>query len=123
MHSVIIKKVEYRVIGEESFNLLDIVSGMLNEDVQDTDNGPLNKITAPFSIANVTVETDTTLKKLRGRKLQLRLTDTNGLVHLVGDDYYCARLTYEKTIDKTPGSFNGYKCTIKCNTPSGSSVS
>lgn len=125
MHSTVISKVEYRQIGDENFTVADIIpeSGVMNEDTDDTANGPLNKISVQFNIAAVSVATDTPMKKLRGRKLQFRLTDTNGLVHLVGDENYCARLSYQKTIDRTPGSFNGYRCKGSCNSPSGSSVS
>jgi hypothetical protein len=125
MHSVVISKVEYRIIGEENFASLDSIpeSGVLNEDTDETSNGQLHKTSVQFNIAGVTVVMDALMKKLRGRKLQFRLTDTNALEHLTGDDFYCARMSFQKVIDKTPGSFNGYRCSVRCNSPSGSSVS
>lgn len=125
MNSVVLNKVEVRIIGEQNFTNIDIVpeSGIMNDESTDTAHGSLDKISVQFNIANLTIATDALIKKLRGRKLQFRLTDTNSLVHLVGDDYYFARMNRQKIIDKTPGSFNGYRCTVSCNSPSGSSVS
>jgi uncharacterized protein YegJ (DUF2314 family) len=125
MNSIVISKVEYRIIGEQNFTALDIVpeSGTLNEDPDDTSNGQLVKTSVQFNIANVTVEKSNIIKKIEKRRLQVRITDTNNQVHMVGDDYYFARMSFQKVIDKTPGSFNGWRCAVSCNSPSGSSVS
>ncbi len=126
MHSVVVTKVEYRLIEDENFSTpFDIVpeSGRLTEEPGRTSQGILNKASAEFSIAGITADSDTLMKKLSRRKHQFRLTDSNGCVHLVGDDYYHVRFSYQKIIDQTPGTFNGYRCSIACNSPSGSSVS
>jgi hypothetical protein len=125
MYSVVITKVEYKPITDENFTEMDIVpgSGLLNEETDKTGQGTLHKTTVQFDIANVTAVKDTLMKSLKSRKLEFRLTDSNKLVHLVGDENYFARLKYQKIIDTTPGTFNGYRCNVNCNSPSGSSVS
>jgi hypothetical protein len=116
MHSIVINKVECRLIGQEDFSTLNIVpqSAVLTEDTEDTPQGVLHKKSVQFDIAAVDVA-EAVMKSLRNRRTQFRLTDTGNQTHLVGDDYYFARMRYQKIIDRSPGSFNGYKCTVSCN--------
>lgn len=126
MNSGVIIKVEYRLLGDANFNDLDVVpeSGTLAEPVERTAAGMLHKITSTFKIARTSIETETLLKAIKNRKAQFRITDANKSVHLVGDADYPARLTnYQKAVDGNPGSFNGYRCTVSCDTPNGSYIS
>ena len=125
MNSAVITKIEYRLIESQEFTELKniLYSGRPTEQVDRTRAGNLHKTSVPFKIAKVSADNDLLLQPILNRKSQFRLTDGNGAVHLVGSDQFPARLTYTKSLEGSPGSFNGYNCTITCLSPEGSVVS
>ena len=124
MNSAVIIKIEYRLIENQEFTEIKniLYSGNLSESIDRTKAGNLFKASISFKVAKVSPENELILKPINNRKAQFRLTDGNGFVHLVGDDDYPARLTYQKSQVGSPGGFNGYRCSITCNSPKGSSV-
>lgn len=126
MNSAVITKIEHRVFPDENFNQLDIIpySGKLSSPFQKTSagNGYYNTSVA-FSIAKSSASNDAILKNIVNRKAQYRVSDANGVVYLVGNETYPARLTYTRALDGSPGSFNGYQCVITCQSVVGCEVS
>lgn len=125
MNSAVITKIEYRIFPESDFTALDVIphSGKLSEP-QLTDSGGNNyyDCQVPFSVAKSETAKDILLKSIANRKAQYRITDANGVVYLVGNESYPARLAYTRNLDGQPGSFNGYQCTIACKSATGSDV-
>ncbi|WP_299576656.1 hypothetical protein [uncultured Sunxiuqinia sp.] len=125
MNSAVITKIEYQLDGQQDFSEIEIIphSAKMSEDHARTRAGDLHKTNAQFNIAKVCPETDSILLAVKSRRAQFRITDANGVIHLVGSTSYPARLSYEKGLDGSPGSFNGYRCLITCSSPVGSSAS
>ncbi|WP_372772128.1 hypothetical protein [Mangrovibacterium sp.] len=125
MNSAVITKIEVRLIGEESFTELPQImySAKLTETVERNRGGLLYQLSCPFNVAKVSAANESQIESLVNRKAQFRLTDGNGVVHLVGSDEYPARLLHQKGLNGTPGSFNGYACKITCTSTNASLVS
>lgn len=124
MNSAVLIKIEYRLIEDSEFTVLKniIYSGKLSESIDRSNPGDLHKTKIDFHVSKICTENELVLKLIKNRKAQFRLVDANKVTHMVGDDNYPARLTYQKSLLGTPGSFNGYRCTITCSSPFGSSV-
>jgi hypothetical protein len=126
MNSAVITKIEHRIFPEANFVQLEIIphSGKLSSPFQKNSSGnSYYNTTVTFNIAKSEPAKDAILKNIVSRKGQYRITDANGVVYLVGSETYPARLTYTRAIDGTPGSFNGYRCVITCQSVSGCEVS
>lgn len=119
MNSGVIIKVEYRIFPENNFAELDAIpfSGKFLEDPQKTKAGMLYSFRGDFNIAKVGPETDAIINSVTDRKAQFRVTDGNGTKHLVGSEFYPARLYAARHADGQPGSFNGYRCSITRDAP------
>lgn len=125
MNSAVITKIEYRVFPEAEFSELDIIpqSGKLSELLQKDGGGnSYYDCAVDFTMAKSEAAKDTLLKSVASRKAQYRITDANEVVYLVGDESYPARLTHNRNIDGQPGSFNGYRCSVFCKSPTGISI-
>lgn len=125
MNSAVITKIEYRIFPDVDFTELDTIphSGKLSEPLLTDDGGnDYYDCNVPFTIAKSEAAKDTLLKSIKNRRAQYRVTDANSVVYLVGDESYPARLTYTRNLDGSPGSFNGYRCSIDCTSPEGSTV-
>lgn len=125
MNSAVITKIEYRIFPEANFSALDIIpqSGKLSEPLLTNGGGnSYYDCQVPFTLAKSEAAKDTLLKSIAKRKAQYRLSDANGVVYLVGDESYPARLTYTRNLDGQPGSFNGYRCVITCKTLTGITI-
>lgn len=125
MNSAVIVKIEYRLIEDQEFQVLKSIlySARLEENIDRTRAGNLHQSKINFNISKICAENELVLIPLKNRKAQFRITDANGVVHLVGNDQFPARLSYRKSESGTPGSFNGYRCQVSCSSPEGSSVS
>lgn len=121
MNSAVIIKIEFKLQTDENFTVLDFIpySGKISDQVSTTRPGDFYNTTVNFNIAKAGSATDTILKTFKNRKAQFRITDANSAVHLVGNDDWPARLLYQKALDGAAGSFNGYRCTISCQSPTG----
>lgn len=121
MNSAVITKIEYRIFPDAEFTLLTHImySGKLNEESADAEGVNLFTSTLNFSVAKITASTDSEIKSVKNRQAQFRVTDGNGTVYLVGDESYPARLVAQSALDGSPGSFNGYRCTVTCRAPYG----
>lgn len=126
MNSGVITKIEYCIFPTVSFTELEIIpySGKVFEDIKKDDGGnEYSDCTIDFKIAKSETAKDTILKSIVNRKGKYRINDANGVVYVVGDDTYPARLTYTRNLDGQPGSFNGYNCVITCKTTNGITIS
>jgi len=126
MNSAVITKIEHRIFPEAEFTPLEIIphSGKLSSPFKKSSAGNSYYDTAvQFNIAKSELAKDVILKSIVNRKAQYRVTDANGVVYLVGSGTYPARLTYTRAIDGSPGSFNGYRCVITCQSVDGCEVS
>lgn len=119
MNSGVISKVEYKLSGESSFTDLDIIpySGKFSDNGEQTNAGMRYSFSGSFKKEEVSIANDAVFESIVWRKATFRVTDAGGTKHLVGDNSYPARLTYSRDIDGTPGSFNGYRCTIRRDAP------
>lgn len=119
MNSGVIVKVEYKPNSGGDYQELDVIpySGNLQEPIKETPAGNLYSLVSNFKIAKVNPETDSLLNGITGRRATFRITDANGIVYTVGDTSYRAQFTFARRVDGTPGSFNGYDCTISREAP------
>ncbi len=119
MNAGVILKVCYNLPGEINFTELDVIpfSGTFTEQSEIKEAGILFSAVANFKIAGILPETDILLKSLLGRRATFKITDANDTVFWVGDALYRARFLFEKRVDGTPGSFNGYQCSITRTAP------
>ena len=125
MNSAVITKIEYRVFPEANFTELDTIphSVKLSELLQkDSSGNRYFDCQVNFNVAKSEAAKDTILKSIAVRKAQYRVTDANGVVYLVGDETYPARLIHNRNLDGKPGSFNGYHCTISTKNVEGIDV-
>lgn len=124
MHSPVITRIEFRYLDNEyyDFRNFDIVpySGSLTENMSDSKSGHLHKTSLSFKKEGVNATNEAVFFKLRNRPAQFRVTDAGGKITLVGGRDYRARLTYTKVIDGSATGFNGYQCSVVCESPSGS---
>lgn len=119
MNAAIITKIEFRLLENPEFSILDhtFFSGTLKQDSQRTRAGMLYITVMDFSVPKIIQESNSIIKSLNNRKAQFRATDANGTIYLLGNDNFPARLLHQKAIDGTPGSFGGYKCVITYRSP------
>lgn len=119
MNSGVIIKIEYRLLGEQEFTEMDFegFSGKISKNTSKPSSGILHSTTINLMIPKITNEKTSELDGLLNRKAQYQVTDSNGKVHLVGDDNFPARLFYQNGIDGTPGSWNGYTASITHKSP------
>lgn len=126
-NSAVITKVEYRLfknVVSEFLNLNMIpYSGSFSETVSINKAGHLYTATSKFNIAKSESHIDEILKSIKSTPAQFKLYDANGFSHTIGSEEFPARLTYQKVLAGSPGSFNGYRCTVLCYSPYGSTVS
>jgi len=124
MNSGVIIKVEYRVFPENNFSELDAIpfSGKFSEDSSKINAGMQYSFKADFKIAKVEPATDDIIHSITDGKAQFRITDANETKYLVGTPSYPARLYASRNADGLPGSFNGYRCTIKRNAATMSAI-
>ena len=124
MHSPVITKIEFRYLDNEyyDFRNFDIVpySGSLTENMSESKSGHLHKTSLSFKKEGVNADNERLFSKLRNRPAQFRVTDAGSEITIVGDKNYRARLTYTKVIDGSATGFNGYQCSVVCESPSGS---
>lgn len=114
MNSGVIVKVEYQPKGEIEFITLNIIphSGNFVESSEETPAGIVYSAKAVFKIAEVNPSTDIILNDRIGKGETFRITDANGRVHTMGDQYGRSRFLTTRSIDGGPGTFNGYECQL-----------
>lgn len=114
MNSAVITKIEYRLLENPEFTILDIIlySGKLKQDQAISGAGEKYTTIVDVSVPKINPDNNSIIKSINRRKAQFRVTDANGTVYLLGNDEYPARLVHQKALDGTAGSFGGYKCTI-----------
>lgn len=124
MHSPVITKIEFRYLDNTYYEYVDFdivpYSASLTENVSKAKEGHLHKTSVSFKKEGVNTTNERIFSKLRSRPSQFRVTDAGGKVTIVGDENYRARLTYTKTISGPATGFNGYQCSVICESPSGS---
>lgn len=126
MNSAVITKIEFRIFPETEFAEMEVIphTGKLSSSSKvDSSGNAYYDTSVSFSVAKSESTKDTLLKSMVNRKAQYRISDANGVVYLVGTEATPARLTYTRSIEGTPGSFNGYTCTISCISIDGCEVS
>ena len=125
MNSAVITKVEYALNDSGVFTELDIIphSGKISEANENTSAGILYTTQADFKMAKSSIETDSILKSISGRRAKYRITDANDVIYLVGSDICCANMTFVRTAEGNPGGFNGYQCQVVQKSTSGCELS
>ena len=125
MNSAVITKVEYANYGSDVFTVLDIIphSGKISESNEQTKAGLLYSTQADFKMAKSSVETDSILKSISGRRAKFRITDANNTIYMVGSDSRGAILTSTRSADGVAGGFNGYQCQITQKSTTGCELS
>nr|WP_321357196.1 hypothetical protein [uncultured Draconibacterium sp.] len=120
MNVGIIVKIEYRLLPDGEFAEFSFTgfSGTISKKPAQTDAGIVHETTIGLKIPGVENSKTALLDGLLFRKAQFRVTDGNGVVHLVGDNNYPARLEYTQGINGSAGSWNGYTVTINHQAPS-----
>ena len=119
MNSGVITKIEYVPNTGGSYKELDFIpfSGNFNETMEKTAAGDVFSFNSDFSIAEIKPETEAELVTITGRRATFKITDANGRVYTVGDTLYRAWFAYSRRVGGTPGSFNGYECSISRTAP------
>ena len=114
MNSGVVIKAEYKLMGESDFSDLDIVpySGTISETWSRPFQGLMAEVKVDFKKENWSVTNNTLMKSLLNRKAQFRITDANGTVSIVGSTRKPARMLYVALVESSPGSFNGFTCSI-----------
>lgn len=114
MNVGIVLKFEYRILPDGTFAemALTVFSGKIAKTVNETPAGYLHETTVSLQKPKVGKETTDLLDAITGRKLECRVTDGNGTVHLFGSLASPARLTYSSSIGGSPGSWNGYSISV-----------
>lgn len=120
MNAAVIIKIEYRLLENPEFLILDLIlySAKLRQDSQKTGAGTVYTTVVDLSVSKINQENNSIIKSIDHRKAQFRATDANGTIYLLGNDNYPARLVHQKALDGTPGSFGGYRCVITYESPS-----
>lgn len=119
MNTAAIIKFEYRLLESPDFSELVFTSftGTIKKSTAKGDPGKLHTTNINLKVSEVTGEKTLLFDSLLYSKAQYRITDSNGRIHLVGDDNYPARLEYEAAIDGNPGGWNGYSILINHLSP------
>lgn len=114
MNVAVIIKIEIKIQGALDFESITLTgfTGNLAKVAVKTRAGIHYTTTIKFKTPNCSEATTQILDWWIGRKAEIKATDANGMVHLVGDGTYPARLIYEQSIDGNPGGWNGYDVTI-----------
>ena len=124
MNSAVVTKVEVRLLSAENFVDLDIIpySGTIKEKWSKSFAGTSALVSVDFKKEKWSLANGSTFKPMLNARCQFKVTDSNGVVYLVGTRDIPARLLYESSIEKNPGSFNGYSLSIDWKTPDGCMV-
>lgn len=124
MNSAVITKVEGRLLTSEDFVDLDIIpySGTIKEKWTKSFSGRSALVSVDFKKEKWSLINSATFKPLLNTRCQFRVTDSNGVEYLVGTAEIPARMLYESTIEKNPGSFNGFSLSIDWKTPDGCGI-
>lgn len=119
MNIGIVTKIEYRLIGKADFSDFSFTgfSGNITKTSKQTNAGILHETTIGLKIPRVESSKTILLDGLLFRKAEYRVTDGNGAVHLVGNEFHPARLEYTQGINGSAGSWNGYVVTINHQSP------
>lgn len=119
MNIGIIKKIEYRLLPDGEFAEFSFTgfSGTINKKTNRTNAGTIHETVIGLKIPGISESKTSLLDGILFRKAQYRVTDGNGIVHLVGDNSYPARLEYSQGINGSAGSWNGYTVTINHQAP------
>ncbi|OFX52334.1 MAG: hypothetical protein A2066_00130 [Bacteroidetes bacterium GWB2_41_8] len=118
MNSAVITKIEYRLLENQDFTILDFIlySGKFKQDPDKSGAGVKYITIVDVSVPKINADSNSIVKSINNRKAQFRITDANGTIYLLGNDEHPARLVHQKALDGTAGSFGGYKCTITYKT-------
>lgn len=114
MNSAVIIKIEIKTQGAPGFEEVSLTgfTGSLAKVAVKTRAGIHYNTTIKLKTPRCSDVTSKQLDGWIGRKAEIKATDANGMVHLVGDTTYPARLSYEQSLDGNPGGWNGYDVTI-----------
>lgn len=121
----IIRKIEYRLLEDSEFSEFSFTgfSGTIRKETSRPNGNVLHTTTISLKVPEITGTKTAQLDGLLFRKAQYKVTDGNGSVHTVGDNFHPARLAYEQGINGQPGSWNGYTITITHYSPESYPVS
>ncbi len=119
MNVGIVTKIEYRIFPNAEFTELSFTgySGNIVKTTSQPTAGTLHETNVGLKIPGINNNKTSLLDSLLFRKGQYRVTDGNGVVHLIGSDLYPAKLEYTSGINGAAGSWNGYTVTIKHQSP------
>ncbi|WP_372775642.1 hypothetical protein [Mangrovibacterium sp.] len=119
MNSGVITKVEYMPNTGSEFEQMDIIphSGIFSEPTGNQNGNIYYSFAFDFKIAEVKPETDNKLDSMIGKRGIFRITDANNRVYTIGDAIFKANFTFTRRLDGTPGSFNGYDCSVTRSAP------
>lgn len=112
----VISKIEYLRGGTYSQLKFQQSSAIYKCKRFDQAPGVLNKHELAFSITPLSVENDAITTELALSPF-LRLSDVNGYIIIIGDYDIMPKYEIEREIDGKPGSFRGYKITVKWDFP------
>lgn len=119
MNTGIITKIEYRLEGDTTYSTVGFsgFTASYQETVEKSEAGTSYQLKIDLKIPRIGKTISDLLSSLTGRKLNLKFTDGNGVVHTAGNSSYPARLLYRESISGTAGSWNGYNVTITQQSP------
>ncbi|WP_319228421.1 hypothetical protein [Draconibacterium orientale] len=119
MNVGVIVKIEYRLLPDGEFSEFSFTgfSGTIAKKTDRTNAGIVHETVIGLKIPGINNTKTSLLDGILFRKAQYRVTDGNGVVHLVGTDNYPARLEYTQGINGNAGSWNGYTATINHQAP------
>lgn len=119
MNSAVIIKIEIKPEGASGFEEINLTgfTGNLVKVAVRTRAGNHYSTTIRLKVPKCNEETGQLLDGWLGRKAEIKATDANDMIHHVGDTRYPARLTYEQSLEGSPGGWNGYDVTITHNSP------
>lgn len=123
-NTMIIKTLEYKLTESGSFSPIPIrqYSGTFNEPSVDTDAGKLYSPEITAYIPHITEANEAIVKLLNDRPAIYRVTDTKGVVQVIGNDNEKLRFASNKKIGPTPGIAHGWDIKITGSVVEGSVV-
>ncbi len=119
MNVGIISKIEYALLPDGEFAEFSFTgfSGTISKTPDKTNAGNVHKTTIALKIPGVEPSKTSLLDSLLFRPASYKVTDGNGIVHLVGTSGYPARLEYLQEVNGSAGGWNGYSLTINHQSP------
>lgn len=113
----VVTKLEFKFQEKDAYQVINITgyTGSYNEKPQETPAGLLYNSAASAYVPNINMANDTLLYSIVARKAIFRITDSEGIVHEIGNNLARVTLEIEKVNDGKPGAKHGYNLKINYN--------